>query len=275
MLDYEGHPPYFSVNSNHRDIAKFATRDEHGLTSIMFSFTEVIKEVLSGKIKTNGHSTVAEGLSGGGEMRPQHSIQQMPPSHPGVEDPYFALSRFDTVFLVDDSSSMAPPYTAPPFMQENSSWSPPPNHWKHVSKVLQECASRALKYDRDGIDIHFLNNTGSDRNNIIYPEQIESLFMSVEANGDTPLYDRLREHLNEYIDRFRANKKIPHYNLIVITDGEPSDGDYEDIENIVVECANDLKEMRASLTQLGSKLVLNSYYNRLLTLHSPILSNRR
>lgn len=56
-------------------------------------------------------------------------------------DPFEILSSYDTVILVDDSGSMAG------------------GRWREAQKALMEVAETASAYDRDGIDVHFMNDT--------------------------------------------------------------------------------------------------------------------
>ncbi|KAG8696563.1 hypothetical protein FRC08_007070 [Ceratobasidium sp. 394] len=65
-----------------------------------------------------------------------------PPSRRGSrEDPLEMLRRYKTVMIVDDSSSM-----------EGESWA-------EARDALAGLADAAAKYDQDGIDVHFLNDS--------------------------------------------------------------------------------------------------------------------
>lgn len=55
-------------------------------------------------------------------------------------DPFEILASYDTVILVDDSGSMAG------------------GRWREAKAALMEVAETASAYDRDGIDVHFMND---------------------------------------------------------------------------------------------------------------------
>ena len=55
------------------------------------------------------------------------------------DDPYAFLSTFDTLFLIDDSGSMAG------------------RNWREVKQCLEAITPVCVDHDKDGIDIAFLN----------------------------------------------------------------------------------------------------------------------
>lgn len=59
-------------------------------------------------------------------------------------DPYAFLRKFDTVFLIDDSSSM---------------WG---RRWKETCSALKQLVPIALAHDDDGIDLYFINHKTKD-----------------------------------------------------------------------------------------------------------------
>jgi hypothetical protein len=55
------------------------------------------------------------------------------------DDPYAFLSTFDTVFVIDNSGSMAG------------------HSWREVKEVLSAITPICTTYDDDGVDVYFLN----------------------------------------------------------------------------------------------------------------------
>ncbi|KAG5635856.1 hypothetical protein H0H81_009864 [Sphagnurus paluster] len=152
-----------------------------------------------------------------------------------TEDVLQSLARFDTILLVDDSGSMRGP------------------RWKWAKNALATLATVAARYDADGIDIEFLNSKtrGSGMKN---KAAVEALFASVTPQGKTPLGTRLDAILRAYQRRLdKQPQKTKPLNLIVITDGAPTDGSAT--EDAIVRCARILDARNARTTQLGIQFV--------------------
>ncbi|KAF8461335.1 hypothetical protein BDZ91DRAFT_615954, partial [Kalaharituber pfeilii] len=156
------------------------------------------------------------------------------------------LSTFDTVFLIDDSPSMLHG-----------------TRWPDVSTALAQIASIATKYDSDGIDIRFLNNTTHDTLNVQTSEHVAQIFSSCGGpvqGGSTPLGARLDSILRPYLDEYRAAKEAPDpaaalaslkpLNIVVLTDGDATD----DPESVIVATARELDRLNAPLQQVGIQL---------------------
>lgn len=159
------------------------------------------------------------------------------------EDAFAQLMHYDTQFLIDDSGSMAG------------------SRWNEARDALMGLAKYALKHDQDGIEVFFLNdvNTGGSVKN---EEEVRQFFYSVKPGGGTPTGLRLEQILTAYITKIEAAKTksggadplqsgIKPLNLIVITDGEPSD----DPESIIVAAARRLDVGQFSLTQVGIQFI--------------------
>lgn len=153
------------------------------------------------------------------------------------------LMKFDTQFLIDDSGSMAG------------------SRWNEARDALVGLAELALKHDKDGIEIFFLNSVDSGRT-VRNQEDVRQLFYSVKPGGGTPTGTRLEQILTQYITRLEAAKTksggadllqsgIKPLNLIVITDGEPTD----DPESVIIAAARRLDAGQFSLTQAGIQFI--------------------
>ncbi|KAG9030370.1 COP9 signalosome (CSN) subunit [Tulasnella sp. JGI-2019a] len=162
-----------------------------------------------------------------------------------VEDPLEYLRRYDTVCVVDDSSSMEG------------------RLWLETREALAGIADVAARYDADGVDIHFLNDPAIGRN-MKSGSQVKRLFDRVRPQGITPTGAKLEELLLDYITKLeRAKdeaeatgdpailKMIKPVNFLIITDGQPTD----DPESVIVQAARRLDEGKFPLSQVGIQFV--------------------
>lgn len=148
-----------------------------------------------------------------------------------ADDPYAFLSSFDTVFLIDDSGSMAG------------------TRWREASAALQTITPICTAHDADGIDIYFLNRADSPfYRNVTLPSTIAEIFSSVQPGGGTPTGQKLNQILSPYLKRCEADLEATKpLNVIVLTDGEPSD----DVESVIISAAKKLERMDAPAWQVG------------------------
>ncbi|KAB5583657.1 hypothetical protein GE09DRAFT_1050443 [Coniochaeta sp. 2T2.1] len=163
------------------------------------------------------------------------------------EDPYAFLSTFDTVFLIDDSGSMAGA------------------SWRETRDVLRNIAPVCAAHDADGIDVYFLNtrNNGPGTDaaggflNIRDGAAVNRLFETVHPNKATPTGTRLQNILRPYVKNLETQLAkhggdaeaagVKPMNVIVITDGVPTD----DPESVLLGFAKKLDKMDAPPYQLG------------------------
>jgi Mg-chelatase subunit ChlD len=148
-----------------------------------------------------------------------------------LDDDQFAfLSEFDTVFLIDDSGSMAG------------------RSWRETAQALQLIAPRCTKHDADGIDIYFLNAPDNcEYRNIKSVADVQRVFSSVRPGGGTPTGTRLRKIIDPHLKQLEAHQEVKPLNIIVITDGAASD----DPEATIREAASRLDAVKASPSQIG------------------------
>ncbi|KAI7969583.1 hypothetical protein EIK77_003552 [Talaromyces pinophilus] len=166
----------------------------------------------------------------------------------GTDNDYSFLSRFDTIFLVDDSGSMAG------------------RSWKEAEEAIAAITPICTQYDCDGLDIYFLNHSSAfDESggypNIKSPRAVQQIFRSVKPRGMTPVGQRLRQILLPYLPRVQkmmANMneygrlrnpelEVRPINIIVITDGAFSD----DAESVILKAAKTLEQCDAIPWQIG------------------------
>jgi uncharacterized protein YegL len=146
-------------------------------------------------------------------------------------DPYAFLRSFDTVFLIDDSGSMAG------------------RSWRETGKALETITPICTQRDADGIDIYFLNHPDSSLyKNITTAGTVVEIFQTVRPSGTTPTGQRLNKILKPYLQRYEKNPdSTKPINVIVITDGEPSD----DVESPIIQAAKKLDKLEAPAWQVG------------------------
>jgi len=157
------------------------------------------------------------------------------------EDMLVALGRYDTVFLLDDSTSM-----------EGGSW-------EELKTAFGGLVEKTIKYDKDGLDIHFLNYKHSITavNSV---EAVEDVFKKVYASGSTPTGPRMRDILTPYVDSLDAYKASPEGKtrpkpmmLLIITDGEANDN--EAVKEVILDIAKRLDAGKQPSFQLGIQFI--------------------
>lgn len=161
-----------------------------------------------------------------------------------LEDALETLRHYDTIIIMDDSSSMAG------------------SLWKEAKQALATLADVASQYDANGVDIHFLNHYGS-MTGVTDSKAIHEQFANLRPCGPTPIGHRLDVILGDYFrsldaakrkedagDYF-ARKQIKPVNVIVITDGAPTD----DPESVIVSFAKRLDADKWPLAQVGIQFV--------------------
>jgi uncharacterized protein YegL len=130
------------------------------------------------------------------------------------------LKQIETVILVDDSASM-----------EGALWA-------DAREALAGIADLAAKYDSDGVDVYFLNDSRS-ATNLTNGSDVRRLFNSITPRGQTPTGNALEKLFNKYIPRLE-NSRLSHkpITIVVITDGEPTD----DCQKAIIDGARRLDD---------------------------------
>lgn len=151
------------------------------------------------------------------------------------DDPFAFLTSFDTVFLIDDSGSMAG------------------RSWRECEAALVAITPICTAHDPDGIDIHFLNAPSLPVHfNVSLPGTVHEIFQTVRPRGGTPTGQRLNTILKPYLAKYeRSPATTRPMNVIVITDGVPSD----DVESVVIAAARKLDKLDAEAWQVGIQFV--------------------
>ncbi|KAF8528847.1 hypothetical protein BU17DRAFT_19257, partial [Hysterangium stoloniferum] len=149
------------------------------------------------------------------------------------EDPLEYLRKFDTVIIVDDSSSMEGAL------------------WLEAREALAGIAEAAARYDANGIDLYFLNNR-TVGTNLKKAHDVQRIFDSVTPYGITPTGEKLEELLLDYLLKLETAVERPKpVNFVILTDGAPTD----DPESVIMTAARRLDSQHAPIAQVGIQFV--------------------
>ncbi|KAI1388215.1 uncharacterized protein F4822DRAFT_402158 [Hypoxylon trugodes] len=176
----------------------------------------------------------------------------VPPKNASVADDQYAfLKEFNTIFLIDDSLSM----------KAEQRWS---ETQAAVAAILPICT----EHDEDGVDVYFLNHRTNDKGDpsrgavgtgyrgVRDARTIQNLFNRVvRPSLATPTGLRLDHILRAYLSHYETVVRksggdvyaARPINIIVITDGQPTDEPSE----IITAAARRLDAMRAPPHQIG------------------------
>jgi von Willebrand factor type A domain len=206
-------------------------RKNDPISAIITSDTSETSKYASTVLQTN----LSSNLLLSSDPPPAYSPPQIPPTVNtnalSLDDRYSFLRSFDTVFLIDDSGSMVG------------------KSWRQTKLALAAITPICTSYDSDGIDIYFLNKKDTPIfRNVKNITTVNQIFTNVRPSGSTPTGNRLRHILKPYLDRYSANpESTKPLNIIVITDGEPSD----DVESTIIWAADRLDKKDAPAWQVG------------------------
>ncbi|KAK0363417.1 hypothetical protein LTR91_019452 [Friedmanniomyces endolithicus] len=160
------------------------------------------------------------------------TLTTTPPANQSTaDDPYAFLDIFDTVFLIDDSGSMAG------------------SRWREAARAIETITPICTAHDADGIDLYFLNHPDhTSHHNVTRSAAVRDIFSTVHPRAGTPTGQRLNQILKPYLRRYEAAPETTKpMNIICITDGEPSD----DVESPLIAAAKKLDKLEASAWQVG------------------------
>ncbi|KAJ4291984.1 hypothetical protein N0V90_009882 [Kalmusia sp. IMI 367209] len=145
------------------------------------------------------------------------------------DDPYAFLRSFDTIFLIDDSGSMAG------------------GNWSQVERALTVIAPICAERDEDGVDVWFLNDKKVWRNQRTSSDIIE-IFQEAKPSGRTMTGSRLWAILSPYLAKYEKHASTTKpVNIIVVTDGQAQD----DVSGVIQAVAEKLDKWDAPPWQVG------------------------
>lgn len=124
-------------------------------------------------------------------------------------------------------------------------------NWQQTASALSGLVPVLTAHDTNGVDIYFLNNPKVAQN-VRSSNDIFNLFAETRPRGSTPTGKRLGGILRAYMHELKKSKgrgTVKPLNVIVITDGSPSDPDL--LEKEITHCARELDKMKAKDRQVG------------------------
>ncbi|KAI0420956.1 hypothetical protein F5X98DRAFT_391657 [Xylaria grammica] len=172
-----------------------------------------------------------------------------------VDNPYAALEHIDTLLLIDDSDSMQ-------------------QCWDEVGDILRIIAPICIEYDRNGIDIEFVNHRargyyltsrsgynhiGIFKGRLDMHDSVMGIFHNVIPKGKCRMDKRLASILDPYISEYEVHVQrswgknlLAPLNIIVISDMK-WDAD-EDSFSTLTRTARKLDILGAPPYQVGVQL---------------------
>ncbi|KAI5480788.1 von willebrand factor [Pseudohyphozyma bogoriensis] len=172
--------------------------------------------------------------------------------------------EYDVVLLVDDSPSMVDLWTETRDAVRFFVYSRILEHAELIHRgfaishatQLMGLVQKSVQYDKDGIDVWFMNHTEVLKG-VQEPGAVRELFESVEPSGSTPTGFQLDEILRPYIesveDAKAAKTRVKPMILLVLTDGRADDPDM--VKDVIIEMAQRLDDLRSPPYQLGIQFV--------------------
>jgi len=172
------------------------------------------------------------------------------------EDEYKVLAQYITIIILDDSGSMAFPTGYHSKGDEDNPKSK--TRWEAAQRAIGELVEQAVKYDKDGIDLEFLNDERKSGRGLKSAAQVMAAFKFVRPEGGTDIGSRLDGLLMKYRTqlqstmRYRSSRNaVKKVNFLVITDGEATD----DVETVIIDHAVYLHEHNYPNDQVGVQFV--------------------
>lgn len=195
------------IDANHSHVAKFGSASQHPFVQIATKLSEISHHALQ--------DLTPQFSALGLEYSPQQEVSNhtvVPPPYvaeplqPGSEPAFYKLTRYTTVFLVDDSSSMEdiPEYNMFP--------------WEETTNALAACAKLVLGAG-GRLKVHFFNSP-KVKEDISGVRDLIYFCSGMTPKGDTPTYQKLKYHLDEFMEGFRPltvrqREDYPGLNLVI------------------------------------------------------------
>ena len=193
-----------------------------------------------------------ESLSGDVRVVPLPSpgpIAQAPsvtPRNNKKESNFAMLKKYRTLFLVDDSDSM---------MDHDPESG---TGWETAKSAIEKIASLLFEKNSNGIEMRFFNfspekDQRAKLKNLKSVEEVASQFTELRPEGPSRTADEIDTVLSQFIHEFEEDRDTKGLNLIVVTDGEPSDG--QDVEGTIVKYARKLEKLWVPEHKVGIQFV--------------------
>jgi len=172
---------------------------------------------------------------------------------------YDVLTRVDVGVLVDDSPSMCTRIVPDgQNKQYQASSAPVTTRWTEATKLVYTVLQLlvAAKPD-DGIDLYFLNRSGPTEH-VRTIQDAANFFTQPPSRGATPIIGAL----SRIFDAHRTPRLGKEYLLVVVTDGEPSDGTPERMKQVLLSKPNHMHLSLAECTDNKEHMDFLEDWNR-------------
>ncbi|KAM6501916.1 hypothetical protein JOM56_001893 [Amanita muscaria] len=154
------------------------------------------------------------------------------------------LSVFEVLFVVDDSGSMEG------------------ERWTETRDALETIAEKAFEINVDTVSLRFLNDATYVRG-LKGKNNLTSLFDGMTPEGWTPLGRALKAVFNEHLNRIdtavekgeEEYSKIPPLDIIVLTDGVPTDEGEDKPTNVIANTVKRLNDNHYHPNTMGVQIV--------------------
>jgi hypothetical protein len=168
------------------------------------------------------------------------------------------LGLYDVILYIDDSGSMQ--------FEENG------ERIDDLKVILERVAYATSLFDRDGIQVRFMNST-HEGNNIQSDTQVASMITATRFSGLTPMG---RELQNKILDRLvlakaRSGALRKPVLVITITDGQPTGESSSDVARIIKNASDELSRnprygkgaLAFQFAQVGNDLKAREFLSKL------------
>lgn len=162
------------------------------------------------------------------------------------------LNKRDYVLVLDRSGSMSKTVKS----------SSNQTRWNAMQEVATSVARKCQELDDDGIDLYLFNNSFKKFENTT-PEKIEEIFNKTSPNGGTDFVPVLSEVIKTHFSR--SNKPTT---VLVVTDGEPSDGatGQRELAKLIIETTKKLEsgdDLGIEFLQVGDDPAARDFLRKL------------
>lgn len=162
------------------------------------------------------------------------------------------LSMRNYVVVIDRSGSMSDSVSETNFT----------TRWNYAKESVIALARKCAEYDPDGIDVYTFNRSFQRFPNTT-PDKVIEIFKNVSPNGGTDFVPVLTDVFNNHF-----NHSDRPTSVIVITDGEPTDGvqGQRQLANLIVSTSKKMEsnnELGISFIQIGNDKSAREFLKKL------------
>lgn len=149
---------------------------------------------------------------------------------------YYVLTNCEIVLICDDSASMQQVMREDGGQQNNKNTANQTTRWTELRKLAAEVIKFVTATNPNGLDIYFLNRATIQ--NVTGINGLQTVF-SEKPTGATPLLGKLRQVYNDKLNIINTTNK--QLLIIVLTDGQASDGNLDDLRRLLQQMTSNNK----------------------------------